>query len=244
VDTGRILTAFGHKVSRNALVCVAHAGAGARPFSTWGEPLSDIATVLAVRMPGRESRMLEPPLSDVNQIADELVAALQSIDSENIAFFGHCSGAVIAYECAYQAMSRRVKNLRALVVSSQAAPGTPESPPIRVPQQLSELADHLRTMGGMDESLLNNSDFLELVGPAVISDLSAVASYRRPEDRPPLNIPILAISGIDDSVAPQDLASWQGLTREKVDIQILEGDHFYLPGIPAMLKDRFREIFE
>lgn len=244
MNTGVILTAFGREVSRNAVVCVAHAGAGAAPFSKWVDPLSDIATVFGVRMPGRESRMLEPPLTDVMQIADELMSALRRIDSDNIAFFGHCSGAVIAYECAYQAMSRRVKNLRALIVSSQAAPNTPASPPIHVPRQLSELADHMRTMGGMTESLLNDSDFLELVGPAVISDLSAVASYHRPEDRPPLNIPISAISGIDDSVGPRDLASWRELTREGVDIKILEGDHFYLPSIPSMLNDMFRKIFE
>jgi surfactin synthase thioesterase subunit len=240
VKNNKIITAFGRKISENAVVCVGHAGAGAAPFSAWIDPLSEVATVLGFRMPGRESRGLEPPLSDVMRMADELVSALQHIECENVAFFGHSSGALIAHECAYQTMSRGVKNLRALIVSSQSAPLA--GPIIRVPKQASELTDYLRVMGGTDESLLKNTDFLKLIGPAVISDLSAVASYQPPQDRPPLNVPILAISGIDDPVK-HDLESWQAFTQKRIQIKTIQGAHFYLPNIPIVLRDEFREIF-
>lgn len=237
----KIITAFGRKISENAVVCVSHAGSGAAPFSAWIQPLSEVATVLGYRMPGRENRGLEPPLSDVMLMADELVSALQHIECENVAFFGHSSGAIIAYECAYQVMSRGVKNLRGLIVSSQCAPGATDMT-THVPKQFSEVIEYLRLMGGTSETILADTEFLKLIAPVVISDLSAVASYRLPSGRPPLNAPILAVKGADDLVK-HDLESWQIFSQKKVQIKIVEGGHFYLTDFASTHKDEFREIF-
>jgi medium-chain acyl-[acyl-carrier-protein] hydrolase len=243
VKNSKIITAFGRKVSENAVVCVGHAGSGAAPFSAWIDPLSEVATVLAFRMPGRENRGLEPPLSDVMLMADELVSALQHIECKNIAFFGHSSGAIIAYESAYQVMLRGVKNLRALVVSSQSAPGSPTGMSVQVPKQFSEVTEYLRLMGGTSEAILENTEFLKLITPVVVSDLSAVASYLPPPSRPPLDVPILAIKGADDLVK-HDLESWQRFSQKRIQVKIVEGGHFYLAGVASMLKDEFRDIFQ
>jgi surfactin synthase thioesterase subunit len=242
VKNNKIITAFGRKISENAVVCVGHAGSGAAPFSAWIDPLSEVATVLGVRMPGRENRGLEPLLSDVMLMADELVSALQQLECENIAFFGHSSGAIIAHESAYQVMLRGVKNLRALVVSSQPAPGSPAAMSIQVPKQFSEVTEYLRLMGGTSETILENAEFLKLITPVVVSDLSAVASYQPPPGRPPLNVPILAIKGADDLVN-HDLESWQIFSQKRIQIKTVEGGHFYLAGVASILKDEFREIF-
>jgi surfactin synthase thioesterase subunit len=240
----KILTSFGERAGRRALVCIAHAGAGAAPFSGWAKPLADIATVWAARLPGREARILEPPLTSVAEMASELTAAVAELDADEIAFFGHCAGAIIAYECIYQLQkSKRVPPV-ALVVSARAAPAEGGDAVWGTRRQPSELAGYLQEAGGTESALLEDSDFLELMGPTLIADFNAVNSYSRPSENPALNTRIIAVAGDgDSSVGEAELSSWRELCLGKFEVRRFEGDHFYFSTVTPELLSFFGSIF-
>lgn len=51
-----------------SLVCFSPAGSGGTMFLSWQEELPDEVEVLAVELPGRSSRLREPPISDMAQL--------------------------------------------------------------------------------------------------------------------------------------------------------------------------------
>src|SRR3954447_26751260 len=85
-----------HPVS---LICIPHAGAGAALYYPW-RPLSQVASLWAVRFPGRENRLAEPALTSIHAMADALAASVAKIPARAMVLFGHCSGALVAYELA------------------------------------------------------------------------------------------------------------------------------------------------
>src|SRR6266498_628486 len=82
------------------LFCFAHAGGGAAFFRPWRLSMVPDIDVRAVTLPGRESRVHEPPYRRIEQLLDPLCAALEPHLDRPYALFGHSLGAVLAYEVA------------------------------------------------------------------------------------------------------------------------------------------------
>ena len=81
------------------LLCVPYAGGGAAVFRHWPALLPPTLAVSAIRLPGRESRIGEPPLADIGQMvtaaADDLAA--DTATGRPYALFGHSFGALVAF---------------------------------------------------------------------------------------------------------------------------------------------------
>ncbi|MFE9068967.1 alpha/beta fold hydrolase [Stenotrophomonas sp. NPDC087984] len=78
---------------------------------------------MAVRLPGRESLLDQPPIADLPAVAERPADAIRTHAGEaRIILCGHSSGSVLAYETA-RALEPETAAL--LAVSAQQAPGTP-----------------------------------------------------------------------------------------------------------------------
>src|SRR5918992_135353 len=82
------------------LFCFAHAGGGSSFFRPWRAALAPEAAVRPIMLPGRESRLDEPPYRRLPDLVESLSEALQPCLDRPYALFGHSLGAVIAYEVA------------------------------------------------------------------------------------------------------------------------------------------------
>src|SRR5262245_13700739 len=82
------------------LLCLSHAGGSASYFFPVSRALSPEIDVLAGQYPGRQDRLREPCLLSVDELADQLVAAIKPLTSRPITIFGHSLGATLGFEVA------------------------------------------------------------------------------------------------------------------------------------------------
>ncbi|WUS99992.1 alpha/beta fold hydrolase [Streptomyces sp. NBC_00708] len=211
---------------RTRLLCLPHAGGSAGFFHSWGNALGDDVEVVAVRYPGRQERIAEEPVDDIELLADSISAELAPLLDTPLALFGHSMGASLAYEIALRLEARYGVVPAALMVSCRKAPHllTPRT------AALSDdgLIDEVRRLGGTDSALLAEPELRELILPAIRADFSAVARYAA---RPgvPVGCPVTGYVGDSDpDVGPEAVRAWRRVAPRGFDLKVLAGGHFYL----------------
>ncbi|MEU1144983.1 alpha/beta fold hydrolase [Streptomyces sp. NPDC005901] len=212
-----------------SLVCFPHAGGSA----TYFHPLAQSPTllpdteVLAVQYPGRQDRRREPLIDDIPTLADLVTEALAPFDDKPLAFFGHSMGAVLAYEVAQRLGERTGARPCHLFMSGRRAPSRFRPGTVHLLNDR-ELAAELRRAGGTDPMFLDDPELLADILPVVRNDYRAVELYRW-KPAPPLDCPITALVGDQDTQAPQDdVAAWREHTAGPFDLKVFPGGHFYL----------------
>lgn len=216
---------------RRSLLCIPSAGLGVAPFFPWAEAFLGFANVWGARLPGREKRILEEPLTTIETMAAALAESASEVAAaDELIMFGHCSGALIAYELAHLIASSREPGSLILIVSSQLIPTVDRhSNHLSVANMSTpELIEYLRDIGGTPEDILHDEDLMELVEPVIRADVTAVENYRHPAHRPTLSIPLLAVGGRNDIVVDDsELRKWSIFSSGPFRVHQFDGDHFY-----------------
>ncbi len=76
------------------LVCLPYAGGGAGVFAPWAKLLPESIDVWAARLPGRESRWKETPLTDVAVIASALATEIEPYLTDLPIVHGRTNGSI------------------------------------------------------------------------------------------------------------------------------------------------------
>jgi surfactin synthase thioesterase subunit len=209
------------------LIGFPYAGGGPSLFRTWpGELLQDIE-LCAVHLPGRESRMNEPPVGDLRRVVAELVEAIEPVCDRPVALFGHSIGGLLAFECARELRRRFGITLVHLFVSGCPAPH------LRDQDRLCDLPDdefleRMRRFNGTPREILDHAEMMELMLPTLRADFSLRDTYLH-EDEAPLNCPISAFGGMaDEAVKTDQLEQWKTHTAEGFQLWLFQGDHFFI----------------
>src|ERR1039458_7197841 len=86
--------------ARLRLFCFPYAGAGALIFRTWSDGLPADVEVCPVQLPGRGTRLMERPFTQLSLLIEALAQALVPFLDKPFAFFGHSLGALVSFELA------------------------------------------------------------------------------------------------------------------------------------------------
>ncbi|NVI97298.1 thioesterase [Myxococcus sp. AM009] len=219
------------------LVCLPPAGKGGSVFRTWQASAPDSMEVLAVQLPGRETRMQEPPIDDVESLADKISEALIPFLRQPIALFGHCYGAVVAFEVA-----RRLPEdfVSLLGVSSCKAP-------------------HLLTPAGWSTERRSNvetvreaygdavadlpTELLDELMPGLLADLVALDHYSCDQSLK-LTCPIhVFVWEQDHTVRSADVQAWAQYTQSRFTSTLLNANREVLaPQGEAIAKAIFSDL--
>ncbi|MDB5901661.1 MAG: beta-ketoacyl synthase [Betaproteobacteria bacterium] len=184
--------------------------------------------VCPVRLPGRESRLLERPYTDVLALVTALREALDSFLDTPFAFYGHSMGALIAYELACALSAERGIAPTHLFVSAHRAPHLPNRSRRVHSLPKAELLQELRALDGISEEVLAHTELLELLLPTVRADFTLVETYVHTASAP-LDCPITAFGAASDPrVSTEEMADWRAVTRGPFDMQVFPGGHFYI----------------
>nr|XP_057902596.1 S-acyl fatty acid synthase thioesterase, medium chain [Doryrhamphus excisus]XP_057902597.1 S-acyl fatty acid synthase thioesterase, medium chain [Doryrhamphus excisus]XP_057902598.1 S-acyl fatty acid synthase thioesterase, medium chain [Doryrhamphus excisus] len=223
------------------LICFPWAGGGSIHYARWGRILNSAIEVLAVKLPGRESRGKEPFFENMHQIVDEVLHVLLPLLKEKpFALFGHSFGAYTSYAVADALKKRHNIEPAHIFLSGASAPYSDVR--IKAPKR-SDFSDDdflkwLTSIGGTPPELLANPEVLNLFIPALKADLHVVDNYKCDKPVSPfLSCPITCLDGKDD--IPHDLQAWKDITTGDFTIRMLDGAHFYLkdPGNERIITD-------
>jgi medium-chain acyl-[acyl-carrier-protein] hydrolase len=223
--------------ARLKLFCFPYAGGGAAAYRAWGKELPQDVELCPVQLPGRESRMVEPPFQHLEGLVMALADAIAPQLDRPFAFFGHSMGALVAYELTRTLRRRGLPEPARLLVSAFRAPHLARrvAPIYHLPDEAFLAA--LRRFNGTPDEILQNADLMELVMPILRADFSVCETYTHRREAP-LDLPIVAFGGCaDEDVKPAELEPWRELTTSGFSLAMFPGDHFFLDSSrPALLE--------
>ncbi|HYZ77785.1 MAG TPA: alpha/beta fold hydrolase [Gaiellaceae bacterium] len=206
------------------LICFGHAGAGASAYRAWSEVAPPAIEVCAVRLPGRESRLREPAFDDVHELVPAALPWLAEGLEPPFALFGHCSGALVAFELARELRRRAGPQPLVLIAADQVAPSLQAS--VGRDRGL-DVRERVTRLGGTSDTILENDTLFAKLVPTLVADFRLADEYEyRPE--PPLESPIVVVpaagEGSDDNPG---IHEWARETEAGLEVRRLAADHFF-----------------
>nr|AGS49545.1 putative thioesterase [uncultured bacterium esnapd8] len=226
-----------------ALYAFPHAGGGVATVHGLCVELADAFDTFGVRLPGRESRLSDPVVTVMPQLADQLFTELvRHAQGRPVVLYGHCSGSAIAYEVARRMDPAQV---RGLAVSSHPAPGSVRREPTwALPRR--EFLKQVVTDGYLPPEIIANEELLDIYEPAVRADYELVETYELElfaggtVER--ISAPMVAVYGREDpTIDPVHIGAWSALTTGPFRVVPLAGGHNLLLGRPAELAAAIRQ---
>ncbi|WP_165777399.1 thioesterase II family protein [Amycolatopsis antarctica] len=216
----------GDTTSPRRLVCFPYAGGTAQGFRPWAKYLPADVHLLAVQYPGRQDRIDDACLVQMDELVEQVMEALRPLADRPLTLFGHSMGASVAYEVAVR-LERENADLATLHVSGHGPPH------LQAPGDLhrrgdAAILDDVRRLNPAATEVLADPDVLDFVLPAIRADYELVETYRRAEP-PRLSVPIVAYGGTEDPVVDeQGLRGWESLTSGPFEQRMFPGAHFFL----------------
>lgn len=216
------------QAGRVTLLCLPNAGAGASVYARWSSLLPPWIDLVGTALPGRESRLREPPLTSMDEVISRLGPAVSAHVQEPFVLFGHSLGALISYELACW-LGQHGPQPELLVVSGRAAPHL-----ARRHGDIHDLDDgafltalHER-YGGIPEALLGSPELRKIFLPSLRGDMSILELYQFRHHLPP-GAELLVLGALDDpTTTPSELQAWSEMTTGSTTVEVFpDGGHFY-----------------
>lgn len=224
---------FGDRRDADTLLfCLPHAGGGPAVFRHWAGRLPPGTVPLALTLPGRGPRLAEPPVVDLDALADAAAAAMGEGVDRPFSVFGHSLGAWLGWEVVRRLEAGGRPPLRLVVSGRQAPTWGHLLPPLHGLDDDDLVRSVQSRYGGVPDEVLRAPDLLKALLPALRADLRALETYE-PRGQGPISTPILALGGASDRVAPPaSLDGWHDATTGDADVVILPGGHFFFQEHP------------
>jgi medium-chain acyl-[acyl-carrier-protein] hydrolase len=214
--------------ARLRLFCFPYAGTGASIFRTWSDGLPSDVEVCPVQFPGRGTRLMETPFTQLSPLVQALAQAMVPLLDKPFVFFGHSLGALVGFELARQLRRQSGVQPVRLFVSADRAPQIPhrDRPIHALPER--EFLHELRRMNGIHGKVLEDVELMQIMLPVLRADFAVYETYVYSTE-PPLDCPISTFGGLQDHrVNRGDLEAWRDQTSGPFSLRMFTGDHFFL----------------
>ncbi|MCF6525326.1 thioesterase II family protein [Streptomyces sp. JJ36] len=232
VPRNRLLHRPAHERPRYRLVCFHHAGAGAGAYTSWMREAPEDVEMLALRLPGRESRLDEAAYDDPAAALDDVLEILAPLAADEVplALYGHSMGGVLAYE-AYTALAAQgLPDPLFLATGATPAPHRHAVRPSRLPtgHGRQDLLDLLHRYEGTRPEVFDHPELLEIVLGVLEADLTLLDSYRPALPPEPVRCPVLAFSGTGDTMVDAgDIEAWRECAAGPFVHRTFDSGHFF-----------------
>ena len=214
---------------RVRLICLPPAGGGTTTFRDWRQELDASVELVLVQLPGRETRLDEPPIRDREALVERLGRLLLPELGRPFALFGHSFGALLAFELVRLLRRRGWGKPAHLFFSARRAPQVRRngSPLAHLPDK--RLLDAVqRRYGGIPPEIAREPEWVSMILPALRADIAIDESYRY-ADEPPFDCPVTVFGGSKDSTLPRTaLEAWRIHAAQRFTVREFPGDHFFL----------------
>jgi surfactin synthase thioesterase subunit len=218
------------------LICLPHAGGGAFLQRRWPDWLPPSIEVVSVELPGRGTRMREPPATDLRVAAASLEADLASLADLPLAIFGHSMGAILAFELALRRQRLGQTPLAVFLAGCAAPERLAERPNIHALDDDAFLARLVR-LEAIPAEVLADPDLRAMVLGILRADITMLEAYVGEKDAV-LDCPVWVLGGReDDAATATDLLQWRDHARGGFEHADFPGGHFFVNSEAQALVD-------
>jgi medium-chain acyl-[acyl-carrier-protein] hydrolase len=230
--------------ARLRLFCFTYAGASAQSFLTWNDHVPDFIEITGVELPGHGRRLFDgKPFNTYEPTAQYIADTLEPILDRPYALFGHCLGAVLAYEATRILKQRGAPEPVHLFTSGTRGPhyGIPIADVDNMDDE--KFIEHFNNVYGASMDLLKDPQMRPLILPIVRADAHMTQIYHyQPGER--VGYDVTAVAGErDPDVNLEQMRGWQQHTTGTVTTRLYPGDHFFfLQRARQMLGDFSRQL--
>lgn len=220
------------------VLLVPHSGAGAANARVLQPHLPPDWQLAAARLPGRESRILQPVGDLANLVADVTATARSLPGTAPLLVVGVCGGAVIALEAVRALQDSDPGLVAGLVVVSYWSVDHPPRTTRLLPDSddPAELAAAIGDFGYLPDHV-ETQDLADTYLPPIVADMRAVQDFHSGPD-PVLTAPLLVVSGTDDPLCPPErVDGWAPFAKRTRQTRVEGGGHMLLLERPAELVD-------
>lgn len=224
--------------------CFPHAGAGASIYAPWGKKLPEKYSFFPVQLPMRENRRSEKVPAAMKELGRQ--AAFDNADlfkSRPFVLFGHCFGALAAYETAVTLQKEFSCSPILLITAASGYPHIVTGAADLDSMDREALVEHFVGLGYITREMTENEAYLDFFIPALKADCGLVHKYEPEGIR--VNCPIYAPYGCDDnSVSAETAEKWKDFTSAASKSEVYDGGHFFLDAdsFPEMLEKGMKII--
>lgn len=177
-------------------------------------------------LPGKGSRIGEPPLTDIHGIVGELLEQMDGMAAGPYVIYGHSMGAMLAYLLTHRLIETDRPLPKHLFLSSFPAPSHHHDRH-RGMMTDEQFIAHMRALGGLPPAVLEEPKLLHIILPMLRADITAIDGYRHME-RDPLPVPITILFGSQETALVSSVRDWQHETVHPLRIQRFDGGHFFI----------------
>ena len=208
------------------LLCLPYAGAGAAAYPDWPGLVPGLE-VIGTRLPGRESRLSEPPIASVAEMARTLVAEFATLPAKPVALYGHSLGGLIAFETAL-ALQRQGRPPVAVFVSGCRAPSIRPDDLISWLPADDLVAECVKFGALSSDAVTENRELINLMLPTLRADIRAAETYYCSPGIS-LSMPLVVLAGRDDaSVSSKEVWAWREHSSGDLSFHLIPGGHFFV----------------
>ncbi len=211
------------------IFCFPYAGGNVTTYTPWLDFLPKQVELVFVQPPGRGSRLLEPGYNSVTELVNDLLPEIKKyLEEKPYLLFGHSMGARMSYELVKKIITVGIPLPVHFVASGSPAPDHKMK---ESPMHLSddaEFIDRLRNLNGTPEEILENSELMALLLPALRKDFELAETYKcAPTD--PIDCPITVFRGMDDEwVEEQAAEKWFQFFGSNTHMETFSGGHMFI----------------
>ena len=215
------------------LICLPYGGGGASIYHSLADLLPEEIEVVALQLPGREDRSAERPPTNLRRLIHTSAIAVGPYCATPFAFYGHCAGALLAFELAYEINAKFGIWPTHFVAAAQQAPHVPPTSLLLRPLPDEKLLEVVKERGGLPDAIAENSELTQFLLPLLRSDFALWRQYAY-QPKKPLPCPVTTLRGIDDDVADgSSVKAWQEHTSADFTHFEVDGGHYFVNSMQA-----------
>jgi surfactin synthase thioesterase subunit len=209
------------------LICLPYAGGSISTYANWINEVPEGVEIIAVQPPGRGVRFIEPPFDSMHALVESLFSALTPILTEPYVVFGHSLGSWVSYELLKKIQKNNLTLPVHFFASGARAPHIEKKKENIHALPDEQFKERLKKLNGTPQSIIENHELMDFLMPVLRADFKIANDYCAAFDE--VGCSVTVIGGNNDTeISIEELHAWKTLFTEPTEIEIVEGDHFFV----------------
>ncbi|NVZ18726.1 thioesterase [Pseudomonas costantinii] len=210
------------------LLCFGPAGCGASFYRRWAKQLDSTIKVLAIQLPGRESRHQEQRRADFPAVVEHLADAIHQHLPGDYSVFGHSLGGALGFAVSQALEERHGRPAQTVIISARTVPDETRLTDIDPESSNSQLTEFLMSLGCLPPQLAVDAEAMAVYLPIIRDDLRLNVDAQR-HGFGQISSRVVALSGESDLLAtPAQMQRWSEHTQRDFTLHTCQGGHFFI----------------